>query len=216
MTALVILDLELNWTEEVQIKSSDYREGSVPKIFPGEILTREDLWTLALVGSDNTATISLVNSLGISEEEFIKKMNEKSSRVGLTKTVFIEPTGLSSQNLSTSREIAAIARIAFSQKKITEVLKLPKAEITVSGKKRTVYSTDQHIKTHQINNGSEWAFVTGKTGYINESGYNVVLLAKNDNNKEILVAILGSSSDLARAEEVNRLARWSFENVIVK
>ncbi len=58
-----------------------------------------DLFYLSLIGSANTATISMVRSTGMTEEEFVTKMNEKAEELGLFKTKFVDPVGLSSFNV---------------------------------------------------------------------------------------------------------------------
>jgi D-alanyl-D-alanine endopeptidase (penicillin-binding protein 7) len=67
----------------------------------------------ALVASDNAAIISLVNLTGLTEEQFVDKMNQRAVSMGLVETVFNDPTGLSTGNVSTAAEVAVFARQAF-------------------------------------------------------------------------------------------------------
>lgn len=129
MTALVFLDLNPNWNGVVTI-SADHI--NYPKTLVGEDATSEvdleagdrvsiyDLWVAMLVASSNQAAIALVDSSGLDRATFVKKMNEKTSQLGLVKTKFYEPAGLDAHNVTTAKEMAKLANTAFNQQKIAE------------------------------------------------------------------------------------------------
>ncbi|PJE76000.1 hypothetical protein COV04_01500 [Candidatus Uhrbacteria bacterium CG10_big_fil_rev_8_21_14_0_10_48_11] len=207
-SALVALSLHPDWEKSVTILASDRRVGAQQHVYAGEVVTMRDLWTLLLVGSDNDAVIAFIRGLDIPEADFVAKMNELANAMHLTDTTFIEPTGLAPGNISTAREYAVIARRAFAEPLIADPLKQAEAAIVVSGKTRRVYSTDQELKGDALPPHS-WHYVTGKTGFIEESGYNVVVLANDGENGEVLAVVLGSANVLSRAEDASQLFDWA-------
>lgn len=209
MTALVVLDNNPDWAKEVTIESSDIRGGARQRIWPGQKINVSDLWKLMLVGSDNDATAALVRFFDKSESEFVEIMNKKASALGLMQTKFFEPTGLSANNVSTAREFAIIAREAFSEPEIADTLALADTSIRVSGANSHIYNTDQELKKDYIDQA--WSFLAGKTGYIEESGYNVALLAKTKTEEKILIVAFGFPSLNNRTEETRHLIDWAIE-----
>ncbi|MFA7286182.1 MAG: serine hydrolase [Patescibacteria group bacterium] len=80
----------------------------------GDVLTKRDLWWAMLIASSNQATIALVDSSGLTRNEFIAAMNAKIKQLGLTQSEFFDPTGLSAENVTTPYEMALIAEAAFA------------------------------------------------------------------------------------------------------
>ena len=76
MTALVFLEHNPGWESVYKIKAEDKREGGKIYLFTGESVKVKDLFYSSLIASDNVATIALVKSTGMSEEEFVKIMNK--------------------------------------------------------------------------------------------------------------------------------------------
>ncbi|MFA5953924.1 MAG: serine hydrolase [Patescibacteria group bacterium] len=210
MSALVALSLHPDWSKTVTIEDADRRSGAQQRVYPGEVVSMQDLWTLMLVGSDNDAVVAFIRGLGISEQSFVEKMNAEAKSLNLTKTTFVEPTGLSSGNLSTAREYAVVARRAFAESRIAEPLAEAEAFILVSGKQRKVYNTDQELKG-ALPMPHIWQFISGKTGFIDESGYNVAVLGGDVVGNQMLTVVLGSASVLNRAEDASALLEWATE-----
>lgn len=210
MSALVVLEAKPDWSQVVTVKSEDKRGGAKPRISAGENLSMNNLWQLMLVGSDNDATIALVRGLEFDESEFVRRMNERARELGLANTKFAEPTGLSPENVSTAREFAVIARAALLEPRIAQALSLVSVDITVNGESRRVFSSDQQFKNFRDARRDGWIFIAGKTGYLEESGYNVAMLARQDNSTEILAVILGSATAADRVTAANKLLKWAF------
>jgi len=101
MTVLVWQDFGPGLDSEVTILESDYREGGRFYLFKGEKVLTGDLLKSVLIASDNTAAIALARSTGLSLDEFVVKMNEKAIELGMTNSIFVEPTGLDINNQST-------------------------------------------------------------------------------------------------------------------
>ncbi len=208
MTALVVLDLKPNWEKIYEIERSDRREGGRIYLYLGDKVKIKDLFSLSLVGSANTATAALVSSLNLSEEEFVKLMNDKAKDLGLTNTSFKDPVGLSVENLSNAREVTLLAKSALSKVEISETLKMDKIIFTtLQGQKREVDSTDILLNEDFT---SELEFLGGKTGYIPEAGYCFVAKFKQQDKGEIIVSVLNSENKSSRFQDALNLANYIY------
>ena len=210
MTALIVLENNPRWQAQVTFESRDQRNGDISRMIPGENIAVADAWNLMLMASSNDAAALLVRTVFGSEGKFVETMNQKARALGLKRTRFADPTGLAAQNISTAREVAALARMAMSYPEIRNATSRSSYVLTPQGKPaRKITSTNQLLywfKPPGI------AGLGGKTGHIEESGYNLVFLAGRG-NYELTGVILGAPDDSARFEEMSDLMQWGFENV---
>lgn len=207
MTALVVLDSNPDWNRRIIVESKDQRKGDIARIFPGEEITLDDVWNLMLVASSNDASALLSRAISGSEVTFVEAMNKKAGEIGLHKTHFEDPTGLHPGNVSTAREVAIIARLALSFPKIRDTVSQTQFAFTPKGKARRVaYSTNQLLRWFSLPGVQLFG---GKTGHIEESGYNLVFAA-GDAGREFVGVVLGSGSNNGRFEEMATLLKWGF------
>ncbi|MDD5290694.1 MAG: serine hydrolase [Patescibacteria group bacterium] len=210
MTALVFLDHNPGWDSVYEIKREDRREGGKIFLFLGERVTVKDLFYLSLVASDNTAAIALVRSSLLSEEEFVKEMNRKALSLGLTKTKFSDPIGLNNNNVSTAREIAQLAKAAFSSEDIRQATLNKEYEFkTLGGKRKKVLTTDYLLENFPANG---LKIIGGKTGYTELAGYCFAGEFAHEDSQEIVTVILGGPTSSSRFKETKDLAEWIYEN----
>jgi len=213
-TALVFLDNNPGWETEYEIKNSDRVNGGKIYLFSGEKVRVKDLFYLSLVGSANTATLALVNSTGLAQDEFVAAMNKKAKDLNLKNTNFVDSAGLSYLNRSTAYEAAKLAKAAFENKDISKAVLSEKYSFTTAGnRKKTIYTTDSLLKSFPAN-GIELS--GGKTGYTPSAGYCFVGKFKNKNNKEIFVVILGGENDDYRFQKTKEFAGWTYDNFVWK
>lgn len=212
VTALVFLDRQLDWQKIYTITKNDKQEGGKIYLFPGDRVSLKSLFNLSLVRSANSATMALVHSTGMSEEEFIKRMNDKAKELKLTKTSFADPIGFSPKNISTVREIVKLAQSAFKKEEILKAIQKKKYKFnTENGKKIEVYNTNQLL---QNNDNQEVEVVGGKTGYTNEAGGCFVGEFINENKTKIISVILGGADQNSRFVETQKLVDWVYSNYI--
>ncbi len=161
------------------------------------------MFYFSLVGSDNTATAALVNSTGLSEQEFVAKMNGKVKDLGLKNTRLVDPVGLGDANISTAREVAYFARIALANPDISRASLTKNYEFTTEqGRRKTIATTNE-----LLNSFSEQGIenLGGKTGHVNSAGYCLVNRFKNNENKEIITVVLGATSESSRFSLTKKL-----------
>ncbi|MFA5163344.1 MAG: serine hydrolase [Patescibacteria group bacterium] len=209
LTALVFLDHNPGWEEVYKIKPEDKVEGGKISLFLGEEVRIKDLFYSSLVASDNGSTLALVHATGLSEEEFIKKMNLKAKQLGLFDSSFVDPTGLSDNNLSTAKDIARLARVALKNEDIKRATLTENYEFkTLDGKNKRVESTDYLLGSDL----SDSIFLEGgKTGYTEKAGYCFVGQFKNKEGREIVSVVLNGVSKNDRFKQTKALVAWTFQ-----
>ena len=195
-TAYTFLDYNPGWETIYEIKAGDKREGGKIYLFTGDKVKVKDLFYFSLVGSDNTATAALVSSTGMTEEEFVAKINNKIKDLGFKNTRIVDAAGLKDGNISTAREIAQFADIALGADEINRAALTKKYEFTTEqGRKKVIDSTNELLN---IFPEQEISLLGGKTGHINSSGYCLVSKFKSQDGRAIVTVVLGADSEISR------------------
>lgn len=204
MTALVFLESNPNLASIITMTEADDREGGSTFIRPGESATLADYLATSLIGSANNATMVLARSNVATTTEFIVKMNSRARELGMVKTSFIEPTGLSPANVGTARDLVKLLDAVYKNEKIRNLTVYSKTTIAVGpkGEVREIKNTDQLL-------GSIAQITLGKTGYLEEALYNLAAAVKLKNNKEVYIIVLGSNSSEERFQDAKNLAVWT-------
>jgi D-alanyl-D-alanine endopeptidase (penicillin-binding protein 7) len=209
MTALVILDQNPKWDKVYEMKDTDRREGGRIHLFLGDRLTIENLFNVSLVSSANTATLALVHALDLTEREFVILMNAKAKDLGLMDTHFVDPVGLSPENVSTARELALLSKEAFSLDIIRNTLSQNEYTFqTEQGKTVQVESTNKLLKDDL--GSSDLEIIIGKTGYIPEAGFCFSALYDDKNSGELITIILNSKTVFSRFNDSLELSKWIY------
>lgn len=215
MTALVVLDRVkdspsangLSFMDDVIVDQKDQRRGDIARIIPGETLALHEVWDLMLVASSNDAAALLARTVAGDEKKFVEAMNAKARQIGLKRTRFEDPTGLHPGNVSTAREVAILTRLALSFSEIRDTVSKAQTVVYPKGKvRRSAPSTNQLLRWFNLPGVRIFG---GKTGHIEESGYNLVFAA-GDEGRDLVGVILGSESNNARFEEMATLLKWGF------
>ncbi len=213
MTAMVLLDLPVNWASTTVITDADI-DGD-HHVNAGEEFTLEDLWHVALIGSSNSAINALVRSTGITAENFVVLMNKKAEELRLFSARFDEPTGLSDKNMANALDTAKLLIDALKFDKIYTTVQTGEyyAHPLGSDKPRRIWTTDW-LLTNWIPNNFKVEDIAGKTGYIDNSGYNFVVSLSNEKKHGITVVIFGAVTNEARFSEARDLAQWTFDHYL--
>jgi len=209
-TAYTFLDYNPGWEASYEIRPEDKREGGKIYLFTGDRVKVKDLFYFSLVGSDNTATAALVQSTGLSEEEFVKKMNAKVNELGLKNTRLVDPVGLKDGNISTAREVALFTKIALAKEEISRASVTKVYEFkTEQGRKKIITSTNELLNSFPAEGIS---LLGGKTGHVNSSGYCLAGQFKNYDGQAIVTVILGAESDRDRFSLTKKLVDLYYKN----
>lgn len=211
MSALVFLDSNPKWDEQIILEERDERTGASPHIYRGEVVSLKDLFYTSLVSSDNNSTMALVRASNLSQSAFVQKMNDKAVELGLTNTYFVDPTGLNEGNISTALDISRLIYHAIQDKNIAKATTHSAYTITILNKntKRRIYNTDQLLDSY-INR--TYKIKGGKTGFTYEAGSCLGVVVDDKNGNEIIVVVMGSKDNQHRFNEVKGLTQWAFDN----
>lgn len=208
MAVLVFLETQPDLSARVKVTPEDFAGTGRVYLYYNDPVHLEDVLGAALVGSDNTATMTLVRASGLATEDFVARMNTKAIELGMSNTKFEDPSGLSANNVSTVGELAILLAEA---KKHPEVVQfMTDATLTVeqlSGRVVSIPSTNL-LLTSALNRG-EYQITAGKTGYIPQAGYCLATAVEHEGH-EIYVIVLGADDIEARFDDAIDLAGWSF------
>ncbi|MDR2679091.1 MAG: peptidase, partial [Zoogloeaceae bacterium] len=171
MTAMVVLDAKPDMEEVITIgeEDVDYRKGTHSRLQIGTSMTRDTALLLALMSSENRAANALGRHYPGGLAAFVAAMNRKARALGLRYTHFEEPTGLSSNNVSTPRELSILAAAAHRYPKIREYSTMAQAQLDVGVSVLTFNNTNALVKN------PDWRIGLSKTGYISEAGRCLVM-----------------------------------------
>jgi D-alanyl-D-alanine endopeptidase (penicillin-binding protein 7) len=181
MTVMVVLDAKQDLTEFIKP------------------YTRWELIQLAIVKSDNRASELLCDNYPGGRDSCIRAMNTKAQLLGLTKTRYIDPTGLSIMNISTAEELIKIVLESAKYPEIVEASNLSQVKIKLKKKFLVFNNTNPII-------GKRHDFVVSKTGYIRASGGCIVMMLNTDVGRRIVV-VLGSKNTHTRIPEAEFIAK---------
>lgn len=213
MTAMVLLDLPVNWASTTVISAADVSGDHHVQV--GEKFSLEDLWYVGLIGSSNTAINALVRSTGLTGEKFVDLMNAKAKELRLFSARFAEPTGLSGKNMANALDTAKLLIDALRFEKIYIAVQTGEyyAHPLNGNKPRRIWTTNW-LLTNWVPNSFKAEDIAGKTGYIDDSGYNFVVSLSNAKKHAIAVVIFGAVSNEARFSEARDLAQWVFNSFL--
>ena len=203
MTGLVVTEAKLPADQPITITQEDVdtEKGSRSRLKVGTELTRSELLHLALMSSENRAAHALGRSFPGGMDVFVAQMNAKARLLGMADTRYVEPTGLSSKNQSSARDLATLVGVAHGDALLREYSTSPGYQVAVGN--RVV----QYNNTNRLVHNREWDIGLQKTGYISEAGRCLVMQTKIAGRKLILV-FLDSAGKLSRLGDAERVRRW--------
>jgi D-alanyl-D-alanine endopeptidase (penicillin-binding protein 7) len=203
MTALVVIEAQQPLDEILTITAEDIdtEKGSSSRLALGTELTRGEMLHLALMSSENRAANALGRHFPGGLAAFVSAMNHKAVELGMQDTRYVEPTGLSSRNQSSARDLATLVKTAHHYPLIRELSTSPEYEVAV-GKRHL-----QYRNTNGLVFNPTWEIGLQKTGYISEAGRCLVMQAQLAGRKLIMV-FLDSTGRYSRIGDAERVRKW--------
>jgi serine-type D-Ala-D-Ala endopeptidase (penicillin-binding protein 7) len=214
MTAIVLLDkvdsagLDLEQRVVLSREDVDRVKGTRSRLRTGASLTREELLMLALMASENKAAAALGRTYPGGPGAFVAAMNHKAAELGMTESRFVDATGLSSDNVSSARDLAKLVSAAHGYEKVREYS--VKSRGTVRDGKRLLH----YGNTNGLVRSAHWDIGLSKTGYISEAGRCLVMRVRMA-SKDMIVVLLDSWGKHSRIGDANRLRKWLESNAPV-
>ncbi len=199
MTAMVVLDTKLPLGEKLKI-SDDDRDlvmGTTSRLRVGWTLSREEMLHLALMSSENRAAAALSRYYPGGRPAFIDAMNAKAAELGMTQTHFVNPNGLTNENVSTAFDLAKLVRAADHYPLIREFTTDPRHDVQI-GRYILMY-----INSNRLVGRPEWDIDVQKTGFTNEAGRCVVMKVRAQ-GRSLIMVFLDADGKLTRFADARR------------
>lgn len=187
MTAVIIVDAKLPMDEVIQVTQADVDvvKHSRSRLAVGAKHTRGDMMHLALMSSENRAAHALGRTYPGGMTAFVNAMNAKARELGMVQSTFVEPTGLSSANVSTPRDLVKLLQASASRPAIRFYTTDHQHEVRSAGHPTLFRNTNMLVSN------PSWDIKVSKTGFINEAGQCLVMVARI-NNRDTAIVLLNA------------------------
>jgi D-alanyl-D-alanine endopeptidase (penicillin-binding protein 7) len=203
MTALVVLDAKQALDEPIQITEADrdLPKAAFSRLTVGTTLTRGDLMHLALMSSENRAAHALGNNYPGGMPAMVAAMNAKARALGMTSAHFVDPTGLSSQNVASPEDLSKLVIAASKNRAIREYSTDRNYAVRVHKRLVEFRNTDNLVAN------PTWNIIVQKTGYIAEAGKCLVMAAVIE-GRSVVIVLLDSFGKYTRVADAQRVKTW--------
>jgi D-alanyl-D-alanine endopeptidase (penicillin-binding protein 7) len=218
MTAMLVLEAGLPLDERIVLTAEDRDtlRGTGSRLAVGATYTRGQLLHLALIASDNRAAHALARTYPGGLERCVATMNRTAHALGMRDTVYVEPTGLSSDNRSTATDLARLADYVYQN--FPEIRQITATGNYTLGTQRVVVNKKRHqpkvyYRTVAFNNTNRltrmdgWNIGLSKTGFINEAGHCLVMQAQVA-QRDVIIVLLDAMGNNSRASDAARIKAW--------
>jgi serine-type D-Ala-D-Ala endopeptidase (penicillin-binding protein 7) len=203
MTSLVVLEADQPMDELITITDDDEKleRRSYSRLRRGSVLTRSELLHLALMASENRAAHALARSYPGGLAACIEAMNAKARELDMMSTRYVEPTGLSQQNVSNPEDLAKLVVEASLNRTIREDSTDDRFAVPLGHRLVEFHTTDRLVAN------PTWTIVLQKTGYIVEAGRCLVMKAII-NNRATDIVLMNSNGMQTRLVDAQRIKSW--------
>lgn len=195
MTAMVVIDSAQSMVDFLPHNPQTH------SWLPRRWYTRHELLNAMLVKSDNGAAETLAANHPGGRLAFVQDMNNKAKQIGMSRTQFNDPSGLSVFNVSTLDDIVRMIVAASSYNHIRSVSTQPWVQVRGDKKTSVTVTNTAHALFANIP-----ATVVAKTGYTNHAGYCAVMLIDRGDHAYVL-AMLGANSRHTRDTTMAKMAK---------
>ncbi len=218
MTAYIVFDAlragRIRMDQTFSVSERAWRmPGSRMFIEPRMQVPVEDLLKGMIVQSGNDATIALAEGLAGSVERFVELMNQQALALGMTRTRYMNPEGLTAPgHMTTARDLSILASRLI--KDFPEYVGLYAIQRYRFPGTPAANDTNRNLLLFRD------PTVDGlKTGFTAAAGYCLVATARRQfpalgegaaGERRLISIVLGASSANARAAESQRLLNWGF------
>ncbi|MDO3721138.1 D-alanyl-D-alanine endopeptidase [Marinobacter sp. chi1] len=205
MTALVVLESDQPLDEWLTFRKrhTPPAANAYTRIRVDSQLRRSDALRIALMSSENFAAYTLARSYPGGFDAFVAAMNEKARSLGMTGTHFVDPTGLSADNVSTAADLVKLVNAASRHPEFEE------------------YSTTRYYRakfrkpryslsfgnTNALVHRDSWGVSLSKTGYLEEAGRCLVMVSRM-NGEPVVTVLLDSLGTRSPMGDAGRIKRW--------
>ena len=204
MTAMVVLDAQCPLDEVIAIDRADLDtiKHTHSRLPVGARVERGDLLRVTLMASDNRAAAALARTYPGGSGACIEAMNRKARELGMLRTRFKDPAGLSGENVSSADDLSRMVLAAAAYPVIREASTASFHPVTLSdGRVLEFHNSNGLVKN------TNWNIGLSKTGYLNEAGRCLVMQAEIA-ARQVVIVLLDSWGKYTRLGDANRIRKW--------
>ena len=225
LTKLVVMALALDYLQSKQISLNNAVDihpeawaknmpvrSSLMFLGPRQNCTWQDLLLGLAVDSGNDAALEIALQISGNEAAFVQAMNDYCQKLGMKSTHFVEPSGYDEHNITNARDFSYFIwnYLNFHPQSI---------ELYHSIRQFTYPHDDGNKSISQTNRNRllfDYPGADGlKTGYIDESGYNLAFTAQRDGMR-LAGVVLGGINEAQRFNDAVGLLNYGFDQYTVK
>lgn len=177
MSLITGLDYLENVTDVITLNSSDSLGGSGPKLYAGDTMTMQELMLCMALPSSNTGAqafaricgAKMLESKGVTtytdsecRTEFVSKMNSKATYIGMSNSTFVNASGASGDNQTTTNDLLQMIIEACSYPEILKVWNKKSYTISVGGPNARSLTIETTVTDQTLENS--YYILGGKTG----------------------------------------------------
>jgi D-alanyl-D-alanine endopeptidase (penicillin-binding protein 7) len=203
MTGFVVVQARQNLDEVLTVTDADvdrlkYSSSRVPV---GTRMTRGNLLHIALMSSENRAAAALGRNYPGGITAFVAAMNARAQELGMSETRYVDSSGLSSQNVSSARDLAKLVMAAHQEPLLRQYSTDPSYVVEASGRPMNFHTTNYLVGL------PDWNIGLQKTGFINEAGRCLVMQAMIQ-GRNVIMVFLDSKGKQSRTADAGRMRKW--------
>lgn len=197
MTAMVILDAQLDMREEITLIASDLvgAKKASTRLKAGDRMTRSEFTLMMLMRSENPAAKALGRTYPGGYDAFIDAMNRKAQELGMYQTAFSDTSGLDPRNRSSATDLVKMMKAVNTDPRYHSIRNFstaPQYDFYIANY-NSGNRTYKGNNTNRLVRAGTYPIGVQKTGFINEAGYSVVM-ETNVNNRPAIIVQLGASN----------------------
>ena len=205
MTAMVVLDSGADLDEWLTVVE---RERAAPnnaytRLRRGSQARRRDLLKIALMASENHAAYVLARHHPGGLAAFVEAMNARAAALGMERSRFVDPSGLSSENRSTAEDLLRLVRAASDYPLIREFTDSPRHTVRFRHPRYRLHYGNTNVLVYR----NHWDIDLSKTGYLNEAGRCLVLVT-TIGQRPVAMVLLDSFGRRTPVGDAGRIRRW--------
>lgn len=203
MTALVVIEARQPLDEIITITGADRdtERGSSSRLGVGTRLSRGELLHLALMSSENRAAHALGRNYPGGLAAFVTAMNARAKSLGMTRSRFADPTGLSSRNVASARDLVKLVKAVSAE---------PLIRRYSTDERHTVVAGKRPLEFHNTNTlvaRPDWDIAVQKTGYTIAAGQCLVMHTVIQ-GRSVVIVLLNSFGKYTRVADARRIRKW--------
>lgn len=205
MTAMVTLDAKQSLDEQLPIVIKDTAEmqGVFSRVRVGSQLSRHDTLLITLMSSENRAAASLAHHYPGGHQAFIQAMNAKAQALGMHSSRFVEPTGLSEENVSSAHDLVLMIKAAQQYPLIKQFSTTDERTVAFTKPNYTLGFRNTNALVRKDN----WNIQLSKTGFTNSAGHCLVMSTEM-NKRPVAFVVLDAFGKYTHMADANRLKKW--------